>query len=363
MRRLPDCRCVAGRPRYTSASFRAPCRTFLGDCIAVEGFFVTTTNDRVPPVPPDFQYERLVRGASTWHQRWQVFRGVYTPGINPIEQMLDELQVPADMTGLRVLDIGSWNGCASFECERRGAAEVLAIGPENPHLSGFNLLRDLLGSTRTRYEYGTCYHLDPEKIGTFDVVLFCGVLYHLRYPLLGLDNVRRVCRGEIYVETYVSDTALTQATNGAASHLPLWQFYRGGELHGDESNWFGPTACAVAQALESAGFSVQHARRWLPHRAALRASVRIGLPEFLTIRAGEGAYYDAISQPLFGPIETWGISPDDLTVFGRDVTPFQIGAQSFTERKTEADVPSSPDMPLRFWRRAGDKLRNWRRAA
>lgn len=325
---------------------------------------MTELNDRVPPVPPNFQYERIVRGTNCWHQRWQVFRGVYTPGINPIEQMLDELQVPADLTGLRVLDIGSWNGCASFECERRGAAEVLAIGPENPHLSGFNLLRDLLGSTRTRYEYGTCYQLDPDTIGTFDVVLFCGVLYHLRYPLLGLDNVRRVCRGEIYLETFVSDAPLTQTTGAAAASLPLWQFYRGGELQGDESNWFGPTTCAVAQALESAGFAVQHASHWLPGRAVFRGSVRIGLPEFLSIRAGEGAYYDSLLQPLFGPIESWGLNPDDLTFFGRGPATFKMGAHQPTQpSSSDASPATRGPARLPLWRRAGRKLRHWRRAA
>lgn len=80
------------------------------------------TSDQVPPAPPGFDYELLARGATHWHQRWQVFRGVYTPGGNPVEEMLNAMQVPADLTRKRVLDVGSWNGCASFECERRRAA-------------------------------------------------------------------------------------------------------------------------------------------------------------------------------------------------------------------------------------------------
>jgi tRNA (mo5U34)-methyltransferase len=320
---------------------------------------MTQTLDRVPPTPPGFEYELLVRGCAYWHQRWEVFRGVYTPGNNPVEEMLDAMQVPKDLTGKRVLDVGSWNGCAAFECERRGASEVLALGPENPHLMGFNLLHDLTGSTRTRYEHGTCYHLDPEKIGTFDVVLFCGVLYHLRYPLLGLDNVRRVCRGEIYVDTFVSDSDLCQSIGPDVSTLPLWQFYRRGELSADESNWFGPTACAVAQALESAGFSVQHATKWISKRAALRAAVKIGLPEFLTLRSVEAIYYDSIVEPLFGSIQTWDLPPAKLSLFGRTPAPFHIDPQSFVERRQQDHVAPPPTL----WTRMRRKLRPERRAA
>jgi tRNA (mo5U34)-methyltransferase len=315
------------------------------------------SNDRIPPVPAGFDFERLARRCTCWHQRWQVFKGVYTPGINPIEEMLDHLQLPLDLTGKRVLDIGSWNGCASFECERRGASEVLAIGPENPHFSGFNLLHDLIGSTRTRYEHGTCYQLDPERIGKFDIVLFCGVLYHLRYPLLGLDNARRVCRGEIYVETHVSDPDLNQAVGPSASSLPLWQFYRGDELLHDESNWFGPTACAVVQALESSGFAVEHAASWRPGRAALRASVKLGLPEFLTMKTGEGAYYDEILEPLCGPKLAWHVAPDQLSLFGRATPAYRFDAQPFVEHLKAP--PAAP--PL--WTRARAKLGRWLKAA
>jgi tRNA (mo5U34)-methyltransferase len=323
-----------------------------------KGRIMSLEKNAIPQAPPGFEYELLARGSSHWHQRWQVFRGVYTPGTNPVEEMLDALQVPSDLSGKRVLDIGSWNGCASFECERRGAAEVLAIGPEDPQLSGFNLLRDLTGSKRTRYEFGTCYHLDPEKVGIFDVVLFCGVLYHLRYPLLGLDSVRRVCRGEIYLETFISDADLTENTGIGAPHLPLWQFYRGGESFNDESNWFGPTACAVVQALESSGFSVQHAGKWKPQRATFRASVNIGLPEFLCIRSGEGAYYNAILEPLFGSIHSWYVPPAALSTFGRTPGRFCFDTDTFQEKSA-----ARPRSPRSLWQRAKGKLRRRNKAA
>lgn len=62
-----------------------------------------------------------------WHQRWKVREGVYTPGKNPVAQIMDRCRIPTDLAGRRVLDVGANNACFSFECERRGASEIVAI--------------------------------------------------------------------------------------------------------------------------------------------------------------------------------------------------------------------------------------------
>jgi tRNA (mo5U34)-methyltransferase len=264
-------------------------------------------------------------GGVHWHQKWQLFEGVFTPGVNSIEEMAADLRLPLDLTGKRVLDIGAWNGCLSFECERRGASEVVAIGPENPSETGFDRLHAVLGSKRTRYVLGSVYDLDPCKLGYFDVVLFCGVLYHLRYPLLGMDNLRRICTGEVFAETYVTDCrALAKRLLGLrrwslvnlalkardmlsskrrlpaqGRDLPLWQFYRNAELMHDPSNWFGPTPEAVREAFASAGFDVQLTA--LKHgRATFAGRIQEGVPEFLRIGTAEGVFYDVIARHLFG---------------------------------------------------------------
>jgi tRNA (mo5U34)-methyltransferase len=264
---------------------------------------------RIPAAPPGFDHDRFFAGVY-WHQRWQIFDGIYTPGKNPIDQMCADLELPEDLSGKRVLDIGAWNGCLSFECERRGAREVIALGPESPEVTGFSRLREALGSTRTHYLPGSAYDLNPEKLGYFDVVLFCGVLYHLRYPLLGIDNIRRVCTGEVFVETLVSDVqVLLHEPKGLRKVLlrqlspplakgSLWQFFRGDELHQDPSNWFAPNALAVQEAFASAGFDMQILKT--DGRATLRGRIRHGVPEFLTIGSGEGVYYDTLVSHLFG---------------------------------------------------------------
>jgi Protein of unknown function (DUF1698) len=88
--------------------------------------------------------------------------------------------------------------------------------------------------------------LSPDEIGTFDVVLFLGVLYHLRHPLLALERVAAVVGELLVVETHVDLTFLRRA---AAA------FYPDDELEGDETNWWGPNASAVVAMLRTVGFT------------------------------------------------------------------------------------------------------------
>jgi tRNA (mo5U34)-methyltransferase len=266
---------------------------------------------RVPPAPAGFDADAFFAG-TYWHQHWQLFQGIWTPGVNDVGLMCDKLQLPQDLTGKRVLDIGAWNGCLSFECERRGAREVIALGPENPQHTAFHRLRDALGSTRTHYRLGSVYQLDPDVLGHFDVVLFCGVLYHLRYPLLGIDNLRRVCTGEVYVETFMIDEQLVLNDRRRLENVPLaklsrrlvktplWQFYRFDELMADHSNWVGPNAQAVLEAFASAGFDIELVGTHYT-RGHFRGRIKPGAPEFLTIPSGEGVYYDTLISHLFSP--------------------------------------------------------------
>lgn len=246
-----------------------------------------------------------------WHQRWEITPGVITPGKNDVGQLLRLVQLPDRLDGKRVLDIGSWNGCFSFECEKRGAAQVIAIGPENPDLTGFNMLREYLDS-KVVYQYGSIYDLDPKVMGLFDIVLCFGVLYHLRYPLLGLDNCRRVARKDLYVESACIDHDLIidgkardlSDVNPSLARAALMQFYRRNELNSDDSNWFSPNEKCLRDMLYSSGFDelsiVASGVRILAH-----AQVKAGYPEFLSIGSGEAVYYDIFVSKLFGGKEHW----------------------------------------------------------
>ena len=116
-----------------------------------------------------------------WHQAWDIFPNISTPGRLPVAVVLERTGVPERLDGKRVLEVGAWNGCASFECERRGAREVVALSLKDPDQSGFNWLKSIADARQTSYVRGSIYNLDPQVLGTLDIVLCLGVLYHLRY--------------------------------------------------------------------------------------------------------------------------------------------------------------------------------------
>lgn len=246
-----------------------------------------------------------------WHQRWQVVPGVYTPGGNDVEELMGWANVPARLDGKRVLDIGPWNGCFALECERRGAAEVVALGPEQPEHTGFLKLRDFLGSRRVEYRVGTIYDLQPDKLGYFDVVICFGVIYHLRHPLLGFDMMRRVATSDLYLESKALDRDVRHRGNGLVladlnpvlSEIPLMEFFQKDELNGDASNWFAPNQAAVAAFLESSGFAPVHIALHRD-RVAAHATVVPGEPEWLRLRTSE-AVYDVVIKPVLGRREVY----------------------------------------------------------
>ena len=100
---------------------------------------------RRPAAPSGLDTAALFAGIH-WHQRWQIFDEIYLPGRNDVQTILDYVGLADDLTGKRVLDVGAWNGGFSFECERRGATEVVALSLEDPASSGFNRLQSILGS-------------------------------------------------------------------------------------------------------------------------------------------------------------------------------------------------------------------------
>ncbi len=238
---------------------------------------------RLPHLPSGFSPDSFFKGVY-WHQRWEIFQGVFVPGPNKVDFLCEAAQLPINLNGKRVLDIGAWNGCFSFECERRGAREVIAMSLEDPAVSGFDRLKQVLGSN-VRYVHGSVYNLNPEQMGTFDVILFLGVLYHLRYPLLAIDRLRSVSSGDVFIETHVIDRhswlrghlgiltkLLGRGAGAALRSTPIWRQYREFELHPqDQSNWFGPNVVAVLEAFQSSGFTIAHTRSWR-NRAAFRAT-------------------------------------------------------------------------------------------
>jgi tRNA (mo5U34)-methyltransferase len=90
------------------------------------------------------------------------------------------------------------------------------------------------------------YDLSPSTVGTFDFVLFAGVLYHTRHPLLALERAASVCTDVLVVETVLDATSFGR---------PAMVFYPSAELKGDPSNWWGPNQLCVEAMLRDVGFN------------------------------------------------------------------------------------------------------------
>ena len=196
------------------------------------------------------ELERAV-AAIRWAHRIDLGQGIVTPGLWDTPQMLARLRLPADLSGQSVLDVGCWDGFYSFEAERRGARRVLATDSFTwqrrswGSKDGFDLARRVLGSRVEEREIDVL-DLSPETAGVFDIVLFLGVLYHMKHPMLALERVASVTGKLLIVETVID-----------LLYLPgkALRFYPGAELNQDDSNWFGPTPAAVEAMLRSAGFT------------------------------------------------------------------------------------------------------------
>ncbi|OFV93990.1 MAG: hypothetical protein A3G76_12885 [Acidobacteria bacterium RIFCSPLOWO2_12_FULL_65_11] len=174
------------------------------------------------------------------------------------------LDLPADLTGKSVLDIGSWDGFFAFECERRGAARVLAIDTyawDQFGMDGFLLAHDVLGS-KVEYRRLAAEEIDRVTIGTFDLVLMLGVLYHLRSPIAVLERVRTVTSGTLVVETHGLVPALHE-------RYPLISFFPGdGRGSGARHEFCAvPTIECLVQMLRAAGYSTVNVK----HRPSLKA--------------------------------------------------------------------------------------------
>ncbi len=215
-----------------------------------------------------------------WHQRFELSPGVFTPGISDVSELLQRAGVPEALAGRTVLDIGTTNGGCAFEAERRGASRVVAVDIASPARFGFEAIRSLLDS-RVEFVQASVYELPQILKESFDVVLFFGVLYHLRHPLLALDQLHSLSASDLYLESEITDHLF--AGRAEESYV---RFYRGAELCGDPSNWFVPTLAALKDWIASSGFDVVAATSWpteTPRRAMVHALRRAGPPEYAQI--------------------------------------------------------------------------------
>jgi tRNA (mo5U34)-methyltransferase len=256
--------------------------------------------------------QALVDAVPGWWHSIDLGHGVVTPGRKTpavLRQELDLLRLP-ELRGKSVLDIGAWDGFYSFEAERRGASRVVAldhfawvVNPLDPggharYLAleqsgwqeaarqgalalpgkkGFDTARQALGS-KVETVVDDFMTVDVERLGTFDVVLFLGVLYHMKEPLRSLQRLAALTRELAVIET-------AGIVVPGKEETALCEFYETTELQGDPTNWWAPNEKALVGMARAAGFRKVEITSPPLSKQALALAQRTVLHRRLTARA------------------------------------------------------------------------------
>lgn len=172
--------------------------------------------------------------------------------------------IPSDLRGKTVLDIGCNAGFYSIEMKRRGADRVIGIDSEEMYLAQARFAAEVAGMD---IEFRNLSVYDVAKIGKrFDLVLFMGVLYHLRHPLLALDLLREhvvgdlllfqsMLRGSAGVRSLNADYSFDQEEVFDEPEFPKMHFVEQ-RYCGDPTNWWIPNRACAEAMLRSAGFRI-----------------------------------------------------------------------------------------------------------
>ena len=213
--------------------------------------------------------ERRVRELGDWFHNLDL-RGVQTAphhflGDYPaVKWRRFEGALPADLHGMTVLDIGCNAGFYSIEMKRRGAERVVAIDADPDYLDQARFAAEVSGIELELRE------LSVYNVGTlgerFDIVLFLGVLYHLRHPLLALDLIHEhvardllvfqsMQRGSDEIESLDEDYSFTDVAVFDRPGFPKMHFIER-RYAGDPTNWWAPNRACSEALLRSAGFAI-----------------------------------------------------------------------------------------------------------
>ena len=187
--------------------------------------------------------------------------------------------LPADMTGKSVLDIGCNGGFYSFEMKRRGAARVLGIDTDTGYLAQARFAAEVQG---LEVEFRQMPVWEIGSLGErFDLVIFMGVLYHLRHPLLALDLIhdhvakdlllfQSMQRGSRELAEVDEDYEFNAPAPFDEPGYPKMHFIERRYSH-DETNWWVPNRACAEAMLRSAGFAIEsqpedevYVCRWQP---------------------------------------------------------------------------------------------------
>jgi tRNA (mo5U34)-methyltransferase len=188
-----------------------------------------------------------------WWHTIAFANGTVSKGGKSAEMLMTEAEIvfKYPVRGKSVADIGAWNGYFTARAAALGASRILAV--DHPTWSlpgrgngfeGFKFVKKYLAPD-VEALYRDVMDLRVEDVGQCDVVRFLGVLYHLKHPLFVLEQLARIARERIVIETHLD--ALDEVRPAAI-------FYPAAECWNDPSNWWGPNIACVEAMLQTAGF-------------------------------------------------------------------------------------------------------------
>ena len=174
--------------------------------------------------------------------------------------------LPADLHGQTVLDIGCNGGFYALEMKRRGAERVVGIDCEPLYLAQARFAAKVSGVELELHQLSV---YDVARLGeTFDLVLFMGVLYHLRHPLLALDLIHEHVARDLLVFQSMqrgSDQVVPVSPDYPFSETDIFNQPAFPRLHfleqayaSDPTNWWVPNRACSEALLRSAGFAIIH---------------------------------------------------------------------------------------------------------
>ena len=216
------------------------------------------------------QVERQVAALGPWFHN-MCLNGVYTAphhflGDYPqVKYRHFRESIPPDLSGKRVLDIGCNAGFYSLEMKRRGASRVLGIDTDEKYLCQARFAAEVC---ELDIDFRRMALWDVAALGErFDVVLFMGVLYHLRHPLLALDLIHEhvakdlfifqsMMRGSQQIMDVAEDYDITALAPFDEPGYPKMHFVEH-RYSQDQTNWWVPNRACVEAMLRSSGFVIE----------------------------------------------------------------------------------------------------------
>ncbi|HEV7798756.1 MAG TPA: DUF1698 domain-containing protein [Pyrinomonadaceae bacterium] len=204
-----------------------------------------------------------------WFHRIDLGGGLYTKTESVMGEPVDHPRapwqtiqklLPPDLSGKTLLDVGCNAGFYAFEAKRRNAKRVLGVDGQRQHVRQGLFVRKALG-LEVEFRRLNVYELSARSVGQFDITLALGLLYHLKHPILALENLYQVTKELLIIETAIMPVKQTPKSFahsfGSVRTMlhPLAYVENPPEAKEQVFNWFLPGVEALTALLRNTGFA------------------------------------------------------------------------------------------------------------